>query len=469
MSQVEKTNKTISLTVVAIDLIVINIYFLLFELFWQNTFHESMFWGNIYIINTLLSISYIVGLYFSDIVLYHRRVRMDQVALMSLKNMVAFFVVWLALSSIAAPSVNLSEPFIYFFIFATFGIISLRLIIRSLILWYRKKGYNQCDVLFLGSAANMQELYNEMAMMLTTGYRVLGYFDSEPNSDFDDKCKYLGRNEDALEYLSTHKVDRVYSGLPSVFGKDVIVPVINYCESNMVRFYSIPNLRNYFHRRVTLEMFSNVPMLSIHPEPLNLVVNRALKRVFDIIFSSLFLCTAFPFIYLIVGIITKITSPGPIFFKQKRHGLDGKEFWCYKFRSMKVNKDSDSVQATKHDPRKTKFGDFMRRTSIDELPQFINVFKGDMSVVGPRPHMLKHTEEYSRIIGTYMVRHYIRPGITGWAQVTGFRGETKELSDMQGRVKADIWYLEHWTMMLDLYIIYKTVANIVGRKDKTAY
>ena len=193
-----------------------------------------------------------------------------------------------------------------------------------------------------------------------------------------------------------------------------------------------------------------------------------IKRTFDFLFSLLFLCTLFPVIFLIVSAVIKTTSPGPIFFKQKRNGLNGKEFWCYKFRSMKVNKDADKVQATINDPRKTKFGNFMRKTNIDELPQFINVLLGDMSIVGPRPHMLKHTEEYSQLINKYMVRHFIKPGITGWAQVTGFRGETRELSQMEGRVKADIWYMEHWTFMLDLYIIYKTVANAL-RKDKQAY
>lgn len=173
-------------------------------------------------------------------------------------------------------------------------------------------------------------------------------------------------------------------------------------------------------------------------------------------------------IYLIIGTAIKITSPGPIFFKQKRSGEAGKEFWCYKFRSMRVNKDSDTMQATKNDPRKTKLGNFLRKSNIDELPQFINVLLGSMSVVGPRPHMLKHTEEYSKLVDKYMVRHLIKPGITGWAQINGFRGETKELWQMEGRVERDIWYLEHWTFMLDLYIIYKTVKNLI-RGDKEAY
>ena len=205
------------------------------------------------------------------------------------------------------------------------------------------------------------------------------------------------------------------------------------------------------------EMLGNVPVLSIRREPLELLENRIVKRSFDIICSLLFLCTLFPIIYIIVGLAIKISSPGPVFFKQKRSGEDGREFWCYKFRSMRMNAQCDTLQATEHDPRKTRIGDLIRKTNVDELPQFINVLKGDMSLVGPRPHMLKHTEEYS-----------VKPGITGWAQVTGFRGETKELWQMEGRVQRDIWYIEHWTFILDLYIMYKTVYNVI-RGDKEAY
>ena len=216
------------------------------------------------------------------------------------------------------------------------------------------------------------------------------------------------------------------------------------------------------------EMLGNVPVLSIRREPLELLENRILKRTFDIVCAALFLCTIFPFIYIVVGIAIKMNSPGPVFFKQKRSGEDGKEFWCYKFRSMRVNTQCDTLQATEHDPRKTKIGEIIRRTSIDELPQFINVLKGDMSIVGPRPHMLKHTKEYSQLINKFMVRHFVKPGITGWAQVTGYRGETKELWQMEGRVIRDIWYIEHWAFLLDLYIIYKTVYNAI-HGEKEAY
>lgn len=213
---------------------------------------------------------------------------------------------------------------------------------------------------------------------------------------------------------------------------------MDYCENNFVRFYYVPNLRNYMKRAMNLELLGNVPILYIREEPLRQVSNRFVKRAFDVAVSGVFLCTLFPFVYLFVALGIKLTSKGPVFFIQERSGENGRTFGCIKFRSMRVNDDADRVQATKNDPRKTRFGSFLRKSSIDELPQFINVLKGDMSIVGPRPHMLQHTELYSKLVNKYMVRHLIKPGITGWAQVTGYRGETHELSQMEGRVRRDI-------------------------------
>lgn len=301
----------------------------------------------------------------------------------------------------------------------------------------------------------------------TSGFKVVGYFAEHPSDNYPKECRYLGTPQEVIPYLKKSKAEQLYCGLASSHSKE-IMPIISYCENNLIHFYSVPNVRNYLKRRMHLELIGSVPVLDIRQEPLAQPENRLAKRLFDIVFSLLFLCTIFPIIFIIIGLAIKITSPGPIFFKQKRSGEENKEFWCYKFRSMRINKDSDKVQATLNDPRKTRLGNFMRKTSIDELPQFINVLLGDMSVVGPRPHMLKHTEEYSKLIDKYMVRHLVKPGITGWAQVTGFRGETKELWQMEGRVERDIWYLEHWTFMLDLYIIYKTVKNAV-KGEKEAY
>ena len=217
-----------------------------------------------------------------------------------------------------------------------------------------------------------------------------------------------------------------------------------------------------------LSFYGETPLLHTRYIPLSSFSKRMLKRTFDIIVSFIFLVFFFPFIFIIVATIIKITMPGPIFFRQKRSGLRGDTFVCYKFRSMKVNKEADTMQATKEDPRKTPFGNFMRHTNIDELPQFWNVLIGNMSVVGPRPHMLRHTEEYSKLVPKYMVRHFAKPGITGWAQVNGCRGETKELWQMEDRVKHDIWYIENWTFFLDLRIIWLTVFNTI-RGEKAAY
>jgi putative colanic acid biosynthesis UDP-glucose lipid carrier transferase len=178
--------------------------------------------------------------------------------------------------------------------------------------------------------------------------------------------------------------------------------------------------------------------------------------------------TIYPIIYIIFGLLIKLSSPGPVIFKQLRTGLYGKEFYCWKFRSMRVNDAADEKQAQKNDPRKTRIGEFLRKTNLDEMPQFYNVLIGDMSVVGPRPHMLRHTEIYSMMIDKYMVRHLVKPGITGWAQVNGYRGETKNTEQMEGRVKRDVWYIENWSFLLDLKIVIVTVINMF-KGEKNAY
>lgn len=202
--------------------------------------------------------------------------------------------------------------------------------------------------------------------------------------------------------------------------------------------------------------------------PLELAGNKALKRAFDVVFSLTVLCTLFPVLLLVVALVTECTMPGRLFFVQKRTGLNGKVFNCYKFRTMRKNAEADSVQATRSDMRVTRWGHILRKTNIDEMPQFLNVLLGDMSIVGPRPHMVKHTEQFSQLIDGYMARHQVKPGITGWSQIYGFRGETRTLVQMRNRIKYDIWYIRHWHFALDLYIVYKTVANTF-RGDKNAY
>jgi putative colanic acid biosynthesis UDP-glucose lipid carrier transferase len=239
------------------------------------------------------------------------------------------------------------------------------------------------------------------------------------------------------------------------------------CDHKVVRFFYVPVSVETIGLSLKRELLDDMEVFTTYENPLQNSVNRVIKRLFDICFSIVFLIPTaliFPFVFIII----KIQSPGPLFFRQKRTGLDGKDFEMLKFRSMHVNKDADKIQATKDDPRKYPSGNFMRKSNIDELPQFLNVLKGDMSIVGPRPHMLLHTEMYSELIDKYMVRHFVKPGLTGWAQVTGFRGETKELWQMEGRVKRDIWYMEHWSIWLDIRIIWMTMKTFFVH-DQNAY
>lgn len=415
----------------------------------------------------LLNLVYLLCNYQHGVILYRRIVRPDHIIRKSLRNVVLLAVVFTTIFA-AADYGTLSTRFFLAF-YSLFFVCQCvyRISVRVLLKRYRRRGGNSRSLILIGDDENMHELYEEMAGDSAYGFHFQGYFAPAPSSFYPEGLPYLGTVEEILPWLQAHPTQIVCCGLSSSYGK-YILPVINHCESHFIHFFSVPSIRNYLKRRMHLEMIGNVPVLSIRNEPLASFENRLLKRTFDVVCSLLFLCTLFPFIYLIAGLAIKLSSPGPIFFRQKRTGLNGRDFWCYKFRSMRVNTQSDSVQATLHDPRKTRVGDFLRKTSIDELPQFINVLKGDMSIVGPRPHMLKHTDEYSHLIRQYMIRHLVKPGITGWAQVNGYRGETRELWQMEGRVHLDIWYIEHWTLALDLYIIYLTVKGVAGG-DKQAY
>jgi len=245
--------------------------------------------------------------------------------------------------------------------------------------------------------------------------------------------------------------------------------LFDYCENNLVRFIGVPETTEYFDRSLRASELAGVTVFVPREEPLRKLSNRILKRTLDIVVSLGFLCTLFVPILLVVAWKIKRESPGPVFFRQRRHGLDGQEFLCWKFRSMHVNDQSDTAQTAVDDPRKFPFGDFMRRTNIDELPQFLNVLTGEMSVVGPRPHPCKMTDDYGELVNRYRVRLYAKPGVTGWAQVNGARGATLELGDMVKRVRLDIWYLEHWTFGLDLEIIFKTFWQTVAGKNKNAF
>jgi len=244
--------------------------------------------------------------------------------------------------------------------------------------------------------------------------------------------------------------------------------LIKAAARHMIRIYVIPDLKGVDLKVSQLVTFNGVPIIKSMSEPLEEVSNRIVKRIFDVIVSFLVIVFILSWLIPIIGLLIYLENPGPIFFKQKRSGYLNKEFNCFKFRSMKVNSESDFKSASKSDSRITKTGAWLRKTSIDELPQFINVFIGDMSIIGPRPHMLSQTETYSDLVKKYMIRHFVKPGISGWAQVMGSRGEIRSLQDMEDRIEKDIWYIHNWSLILDIKIIFLTVYNIV-KGDKQAY
>ncbi len=415
-----------------------------------------------------LTLSYVLAAWIRPISFYYRSDRRGSILSNVFATVAIMFLAFWIMALVFNFNIKFQSLRIIYVLVSVYVCLALwrfacRWVIRSL----RSNGQNAHHVVFVGNSEPIRELCEEMRHPFY-GYLVEGYFADEPMENAPASLSHLGPVADVVGYVKSHSdLQHLYCSLPAIRSAEIL-EIIDNCEKNCVRFFFVPQLRSYLKRKMQLEVLGSVPVLSIRENPLSTLTNRIVKRTFDIVVSGLFMIPFWLIIYPIVAILTHYLQPGPVFFKQKRNGLNGKEFLCYKFRSMKVNDDADNVQATADDPRKTKFGNFLRKSSIDELPQFINVLKGEMSVVGPRPHMVKHTKEYSKIIDKYMVRHWVLPGITGWAQVNGARGETKELWQMEDRVKKDVWYIENWSFSLDMKIIFKTIWNVVVG-DKQAY
>lgn len=447
------------------DMIVLNLLF--FAVYYGlGHAYTSAITGSLREVVLLLNFCYFFSLYFVPLKLHLSIVFIDKIvqrAFLLVTILTFLFATCLIFLNIG----DVLATFLIVYYIVTIVAFSLwRVLVRVTLKMYRRKGYNFKKIVIVGAGKNGMELYRVMKDDLSYGYNVLGFFDD--NLSLQSVLpNYLGRTDEVEAFAEAHDVDEIYCTLPGT-NDEKIVRLLNFAEKHMIRFYIVPEFYRNLKKSLIMEVLESVPLLTVRREPLQAVYNRALKRSFDIVFSLAVLLTVYPIMYVVIGILIKMSSPGPILFKQKRTGLYGQEFKCYKFRTMRVNAEADSLQAVKDDPRKTKIGNFLRRTNLDEFPQFINVLRGEMSVVGPRPHMLKHTEQYSALIDKYMVRHLVKPGVTGWAQVTGYRGETKTLEQMEGRVKRDVWYIENWSFFLDLKIIVVTVLNMF-RGEKNAY
>ncbi len=326
---------------------------------------------------------------------------------------------------------------------------------------YRLQGKNYRTVVVLGlddTSKKITDIFNTKADL---GYRFLGFFSDKKSKH----KKYLGVLKRSFNFILENNVDELYCTL-STLSKEQVKEFTKFATKHDRVIKLIPDATELYSKSVGAEYYGNILVLSVKKLPFESIENRIVKRLFDSIFSLLVLIFVLSWITPLLWILVKLESKGPLFFKQKREGLDGHQFTCYKFRSMKINKLSDKIHATKNDDRVTRIGSFLRKTSLDELPQFYNVLKGEMSVVGPRPHMRSLSFEYQKDIDNYIERHAVKPGITGLAQVSGYRGEVKKKSDIKNRVRLDIFYIENWSFFLDIKIIIQTVMNVFRGEEK---
>ena len=318
-------------------------------------------------------------------------------------------------------------------------------------------GGNFRKVVLLGSPKRVAQLASFFEENPDYGYQLVKTFSTETDKKANIEACY--------SFVKKESIDEIYCSLFDLTNPQVN-DIIDFADNNLKILKFIPDNKEFFARNLKLDYYGYIPILSLRSIPLDDIINQWIKRTFDIIFSLAIIVLVLSWLIPILAFFIKRESKGPVFFMQMRNGLNYKEFNCYKFRSMTPNAIADIEQVSKNDPRITNIGRFMRKTSIDELPQFFNVFLGEMSVVGPRPHMVSHTEMYAAKVDKFMVRHFIKPGITGLAQTNGFRGEVENDQDIIYRVKYDIFYMENWSLLLDLKIIFMTLVNAVKGEEK---
>lgn len=346
---------------------------------------------------------------------------------------------------------------VFFFIFNIVGTACKRYTMRDILKKYREKGYNIKHVILIGSGPLAKEYLNAVYKNKALGFSVLGYISS---SQALKHLRYLGNYDNIYETLDLFNADEVVVALEA--DEFQLLPqVISSCEKSGTKLCVIPFYSRYMPSNPYMDEIDGIPLINMRRIPLDNLLNAMAKRTIDIIGSLVLIILSSP-IMLTAVIGTKLSSPGPVIFKQKRIGLNKEPFTMYKFRSMRVNAVEKTGWTTPDDPRKTKFGSFIRKFSIDELPQFFNVLKGDMSLVGPRPEMPFFVEQFKGSVPLYMVKHQVRPGITGWAQINGLRGDTS----IEKRIQHDIYYIENWSIIFDARILFLTLFKGVVNGEK---
>ena len=360
---------------------------------------------------------------------------------------------------------------IWLFYWAGFGLLFIlvtRIVVYTFLQYQRKKGRNVRYVIVVGAGELAKKVLMQLKGSPWTGYKVVALFDD--NASLVGKVVFdapvIGTINEITKYLAEYSIDEVWVALPlraEQRMKDLLFDIRHLT----VNIKLIPDIFGFSLLNHSMTEIAGLPAVNLSDTPMG-GLNRIIKEIEDRVFALVFLLLFSP-IAVVISVAIKLTSAGPVLFKQKRHGWDGRVINVYKFRTMKMHSEEEGrvTQASKNDCRITRLGAFLRKTSLDEIPQFYNVLQGRMSIVGPRPHALQHNEEYKDKVDKYMLRHMVKPGITGWAQVNGFRGETDTLEKMKKRIEYDLFYIENWSLWFDLKIIFLTVFK--GFVNKTAY
>lgn len=350
------------------------------------------------------------------------------------------------------------------------GITVIKFFIKQSLLRLRSNGYNIKNILIVGTGDTGMKFYNTIRSNDHFGYRCIGFLDEHTNPSINGQ--YLGKIADLPKILEDYEIDDIIVALPETQSMEMEKIIIT-SEKEAKRVRIIADCHRFCTSTASMNLFGTFPLLTIRTSPLDDLTEQRFKRIFELCFTTILFLTIFWWLFPLIALLIKLTSPGPILFKQNRQGLNNKQISCYKFRSMTYNSDTVNangqyIQTTKNDSRVTPIGRFLRKTNLDELPQFFNVLMGDMALVGPRPHPIPLHQESRNTIQNYMLRHVVKPGITGWAQVNGYRGETTISGQMQKRVDFDLWYIEHYSFWLDCQIIFQTLMNMI-KGDKNAY
>jgi putative colanic acid biosynthesis UDP-glucose lipid carrier transferase len=457
--------KSLKAILVLMDLTAINLACLITYLYFSTTeLNEAsnLFYSFAFFVNLLwIIISLALGLYSEQAI--------HAFDLFSQKTAQVYFL-WLVLIAMIIAYVSgietMTEQMIYFSLFAFLGISANRFFHLGIKKYLSLQHDMVNRVLILG--------YNETAKKLAKyleedglNTQVMGFVENEENMHELTTYPVYANIDNAVNVAKQLNVHEIFSTITPE-QNNIIYRLISDSEDQCMRFKVVPSLSSHVNRSVVVDFIKDLPVLSMRSDPLEDVGNRMKKRIFDVIISGLVILFILSWMIPLVGILILLDSRGPVFFSQLRTGLTDNPFYCYKFRTMRVNNESEAKQATKNDTRVTRLGAFLRKTSIDEFPQFFNVFRGEMSLVGPRPHMLKHTSEFAKIVDHYMIRQLLKPGITGWAQIHGLRGEISDPIQIKQRVACDVWYLENWSIWLDVKIMVLTFLRIFSG-DKNAY